>query len=420
MKTCLSELAMFGSQPAFAAPLYVGRPHTGQRERLFERISEVLDRRWLSNNGPAVTELEARLAQRLGVRHCLMMCNGTIALEVALRATGITGEVIVPSLTFVATVHAVSWLGLTPVFCDVDPETHNLDPRRVEALISPRTTGIIGVHLWGRPCAVEALAGIAERHRLSLIFDAAHALGCTWRGQQIGRFGRAEVFSLHATKFFHTVEGGAITTNDDALANRIRMMRNFGFAESGDVVEHGTNAKMNEFSAAMGLTLLEAWDSLIEHNRQQFERYQTALGGLAGVRLVEHEPGEERNYQYVVLEIDPIQAGLTRDELLAVLESENIFARRYFYPGCHRAQPYLARQSSAPPELPVTEQLVERVLCLPAGAAIGAGDAQRVSAIIRLALSQASAVRQRLAERAPVGATRARAAVSLAPGLVDV
>lgn len=229
-QTSIDQLAIFGGVPAFEESLHVGRPNIGKRERLLERINEMLDRRWLTNNSPFVRQFEQRIAEMLGVKHCVAMCNATVALEIAIRAAGLSGEVIVPSFTFIATAHALQWQEITPVFCDIDPHTHNLDPRRVEQMITPRTTGIIGVHVWGRACDVEALTDIAQCHHLKLLFDAAHAFGCSYKGRMIGNFGDVEVFSFHATKFFNTFEGGAVVTNDDDLANKIRLMKNFGFA----------------------------------------------------------------------------------------------------------------------------------------------------------------------------------------------
>ena len=209
-----SDLAVFSGIPGFSTPLYVGRPNIGDREQILARIGDLLDRRWLTNNGPLVQELEGRLTAYLGVKHCILMCNATVALEIAIRALGMKGEVLVPSFTFVATAHALQWQEITPVFCDIDPRTHSLDPASVERLITPRTTGILGVHLWGRPCAVEQLTTIARDRGLKLLFDSSHAFGCSHRGHMIGGFGDAEVFSFHATKFFNTFEGGAIICHD--------------------------------------------------------------------------------------------------------------------------------------------------------------------------------------------------------------
>jgi len=201
------DLAINGAEPAFDSPLHVGRPNIGKREDFLARVNEIFDRRWFSNNGPMVQEFEQKLAEHLQVKHCIAMCNGTIALEIAIRALGLKGEVIVPSYTFVATAHALQWQEITPVFADIDPKTHTLDPESVRRMITPRTTGIVGVHLWGRPCNVEALQAVADEHGLQLMFDAAHAFSCAHNGKMIANFGRCEVFSFHATKFFNTLKG---------------------------------------------------------------------------------------------------------------------------------------------------------------------------------------------------------------------
>ena len=233
-----------------------------------------------------------------------------LALEISIRALGLSGEVIVPSFTFIATAHALQWQEITPVFCDVDPETHNLDPAKVEALITPRTTGIIGVHVWGRPCAVESLQEIAHRHGLKLMFDAAHAFGCSHNGQMIGNFGQAEVFSFHATKFFNTFEGGAVVTNDDDLAAKMRLMKNFGFTGYDQVIYVGTNGKMSEVSAAMGLTGLEDLDEFINTNHRNYKTYQNGLQNVPGIQLISYDEAERNNFQYIIVEVDEAVAGL--------------------------------------------------------------------------------------------------------------
>src|SRR5919106_700945 len=248
-KQCIGDLAIFGGPPAFASELHVGRPNIGDRLRFLERINTILDTKSLTNNGPYVREFEERIAELLGVRNRIAMCNATIALETTIRALGLGGEVIVPSFTFIATAHALQWQKITPVFCDIDPRTHTIDPVLVEEMITPRTTGIVGVHLWGRSCDISALEDIARQRNLKLLFDAAHAFHCSYRGQMIGRFGNAEVFSFHATKFANSFEGGAVVTNDDDLARTIRRMQNFGFAGYDKVVCVGTNGKMPEVSA---------------------------------------------------------------------------------------------------------------------------------------------------------------------------
>jgi len=395
MKSDLSQLAVLGGPPLFDAPIHVGRPNIGNRERLLARINEMLDRRWLSNNGPFVQEFEAKVAAFLGVRHCIAMCNGTVALEIAIRATGLRGEVIVPSFTFIATAHALQWQEITPVFCDIDPRTHLLDPAQVQRMITPRTTGIIGVHLWGQPCDIEALTQIARRRNLTLMFDASHAFGCSYRGRMIGNFGVAEVFSFHATKFFNTFEGGAIATNDDDLAAKIRLMKNFGFHGYDNVEYIGTNGKMTEMAAAMGLTGLESLDEFIECNRRNYDWYRRELTGVPGVRMLPMSEGERCNYQYIAIEVEEA----ARDQIIQILHAENILARRYFYPGCHRMEPYRSFFPHAGLLLPETERVAGKVVVLPSGSAIGEAEIRGICGIIRLGTAHWRALREMLTSR---------------------
>jgi len=412
-KTKLRDLAILGAEPAFREKLHVGRPNLGDREGFLRRVADMLDRKWLTNDGPFVQEFEGRVAEFLGVKHCIAVCNGTLALEIAIRATGLKGEVIVPSFTFIATAHALQWQGITPVFCDIHPRSHTIDPRQGERLLTPRTTGILGVHVWGTPCDVEGLANIAERHDLSLLFDAAHAFGCSYRGRMIGTFGDAEILSFHATKFFNCLEGGAIVTNNDALAHTAKLMRNFGFAGHDHVVSLGTNAKMNEVSAAMGLSNLESVDEFIEVNYRNYRAYQRELANIPGLKLFLHNEGEHHNYQYVVVEVDRQAASLTRDHLVTVLSAENILARRYFYPGCHRQEPYRSRAPKAGARLPRTEKVSDRVLTLPTGTAVAPEDIRRIAQIIRLAVThgaELAGLMDKKDERTPAPASRRRKA----------
>lgn len=396
-KTSFTDLALLGGAPLFPEPLHVGRPNIGDREAFLTRVGDILDRRWLTNAGPYVQEFEKRVCELTGVRHCISMCNATVALEIAIRALGLTGEVIVPSFTFIATAHALQWQEITPVFCDINPATHLLDPARVEAMITPRTTGIIGVHVWGRPCEVEALTEIAARRGLKLMFDAAHAFACSHRGTMIGNFGACEVFSFHATKFLNTFEGGAVVTNDDELAAKIRLMRNFGFTGYDNVIYIGTNGKMPEISAAMGITSLESMDEFIAVNRENVRRYDEALSGMPGIRFLRYDENERANCQYVVTEIGE-DAPLARDQILAVLHAENVLARRYFYPGCHRMQPYRAWFPHAGLLLPETEKICARVLSFPSGTAVGAEEISAIGQVIRLAFEHPREVAQALSK----------------------
>lgn len=366
--------------------LHVGRPNIGDNNILLRRIQEILDRRWFTNDGVCVREFEQRICEMTGSRHCVAMCNATIALEIAIRACGLRGEVIVPAYTFIATAHALQWQEITPVFCDIDPQTHTLDAACAEQLITPRTSGIIGVHTWGQPCDVVSLHELAVRRNLILLYDAAHAFGVTHRGQSITKFGRATIFSFHATKFVNAFEGGAIVTDDDELAERTRLMRNFGFAGEDRVIYVGTNGKMCEVSAAMGLTSMEAMSDFLAVNEANYHAYREGLADLPGVQLIDYDPTEDRNYQYVVLDIDAERAGISRDELKQELTDNRILARRYFWPGCHRMEPYKSLYPNSHLWLPETERVASRVLVLPTGTAVSPADVARVCDVIRNAV----------------------------------
>ena len=376
------DLAIHGAAPAFEQQLHVGRPNIGDRNAFMQYAADIFDRRWLSNNGPLVQELEDKVARHLGVKHCVAMCNGTIALEIAIRALGLEGEVIVPSYTFVATAHALQWQGITPVFADIDPATHNLSPAAVRRMITPRTTGIIGVHLWGRAAPVAELQQIADEHGLKLMFDAAHAFSCSSGGKMIGSFGACEVLSFHATKFFNTFEGGAVVTNDDGLAATMRLMRNFGFEGLDQVSHPGTNGKMIEIAAAMGLANLPKLDEVIAANRRNYQAYAEALDGIPGLSLLRYDENERNNYQYVVLEVAE-DCPASRDRLVEALRAENIMARRYFWPGCHRMEPYRSLFPHAGLVLPATEAVANRVIVLPTGQTMDADMVQTVVQVIR-------------------------------------
>jgi dTDP-4-amino-4,6-dideoxygalactose transaminase len=372
--------------PAFPEPLHVGRPNIGSPQRFHELVDEVFARRWLSNDGPLVRELETRVAEIVGVKHCIAITNGTIALEIAIKALGLTGEVIVPSWTYVATVHALRWLGLTPVFADIDPATHCLDPESVRAQITERTSGILAVHLWGRAAPVEALENLASQYGLHLLFDAAHAFGVSSGGRMVGNFGNAEVFSFHATKFFNTLEGGAVVTNDDELAAKMRLMRNFGFAGEDNVVSEGTNGKMNEICAAMGLVNIEHLDDVISVNRRNYHRYRVGIEGIPGLTLLTIDEKEHSNYQYVVLLVDE-SSGVSRNSILAELRQNNVLARRYFWPSSHRMEPYWSLDPDAAAMLPITELIAERVIVLPTGTAVDENAIDAVVGVIRRAIA---------------------------------
>lgn len=384
MKQKIDELAVFGAEPAFSEKIHVGRPNIGDKEIFINRVKDIIDRKWLTNDGHYVKEFERKISELCGVEHCIAMCNGTLSLENTIRAAGLRGEVIVPSFTFIGTANALQWQEITPVFCDIDPRTYTIDPAAIEKMITPKTTGIIGVHLWGRICDVEALQQVADRNGLTLIFDAAHAFGCTYRDKYAGNFGRAEVFSFHATKFINTLEGGAVVTNDDELAKKIRLMKNFGFTGYDSVEYLGVNGKMNEISAAMGLTSLESLSAFIDVNRKNYLQYRTELSGLPGVSIISYDADEKSNYQYVILEINEKITRISRDRFVGALHAENVLARRYFYPGCHRMEPYKSLFPHAGLLLPETERISERVVALPTGTSMNAEKIKTICNLIKL------------------------------------
>lgn len=392
----LDMLGIFSHQPEFEEVLHIGRPNIGDRNKLYARIDDLLKRNWLTNNGPYVQEFERRSADFLNVKHCIAMCNGTVALEIAIRATGMKGEVILPSFTFIATAHSLQWQEITPVFCDIDPETHTIDPSLIERHITPRTTGIIGVHLWGKPCNIEAMENIANKHNLKLIFDASHGFGCSYKQKMIGGFGNAETLSFHATKFINSFEGGAVVTNDDDLAMKIRLMKNFGFKGLDNVIYIGTNGKMSEISAAMGLTSLDNVQEFIEINRKNYHAYQKLLKSIKGIQIRKIDENERNNYQYIVIDIDREDTGISRNLLMKILHAENVRVRRYFYPGCHSMEPYRSYYPNAGILLPVTEQIAARTLCLPTGTAIDTDTVRKICLILKFVIDNSSEIKKRL------------------------
>ena len=391
LKTHWKELAIWGGAPTFASPLHVGRPNVGDRNRVLARVSDALDRRWLSNDGPYVKELEAQLAMLCGVPHCVCVSSGTVALElaavVALADTSRT-KVIVPSLTFTATAHAFRWRGLQPQFVDIDPQSLTICPDRVAEHLDDQVAAICGVHLFGQLCDVLALERLARAAGVPLLFDASHALNNAkvFEDQRrvVGQSGLLEAFSLHATKFVGCGEGGAIATKDPTIAEELRRLRKFGYAD-GMVAGLGTNAKMSELCAAMGLSSLEQIDRFLDANRRNYEAYRETFRQIDGVRLRTCNPATQ-NCQYVVIEVDSRRATVTRDDLLAVLRAENVLARPYFSPPCHRQPPY--SHETPPIRLPHTDEAAAKLIALPTGECVTAQDIRAIGRIIQLAQSR--------------------------------
>jgi dTDP-4-amino-4,6-dideoxygalactose transaminase len=365
----INDLAINGAVPAFDEPLHVGKPNIGDKQEFYSYVEKIFESQWLTNNGPLVQELENKIADVHNVKHCISTCNGTIALELAIRALELRGEVIVPAYTFIATAHALYWHNIKPVFADIDADTHNIDVDSASRLITDKTTGILGVHLWGQCAPTESLQLLASEHNLHLLFDAAHAFGCSNQGVMVGNFGDAEVLSFHATKFFNTFEGGAVLTNNTQLAEKIKLMRNFGFKGKDNVIYSGTNGKMPEICAAMGLSNLNMVDRIVDANRCNYVSYHKELSDVPFVKLFHIDSDNKANYQYVLVEISK-DSPISRDEIMTALHAENIIARRYFWPGCHNMAPYKDTYNVTSAKLPVTDLVAGRVLVLPTGLAI--------------------------------------------------
>lgn len=395
-KSTVQDLALFGGTPTFASPLHVGRPNRPDKTVFMQHADDIWESAWLTNNGPKVQQFEAALCDMLDVKHAIPVCNATIGLQVAIRALGIdSGEVILPSFTFVASAHCLEWQGITPVFCDIDPVTHCMNPARIEQLITPRTRAILPVHVWGNICDVEAIDAIAHKHKLKVLYDAAHAFGCSHKGVMAGNFGNAEVFSFHATKVMNTFEGGCITTNDDEVARIIRLMINFGFIGKDQVTHVGTNGKMSEISAAMGLASLEAFDEFVVHNRQNYELYSQRIAGIPSLDVIPYNTAEKHNFHYLIVKVAD-NANIRRDTIVHVLEAENILARRYFYPGCHRMEPYLSCYPNAGLLLPETEKLTDRLICLPNSTATTSTDVDGICSVLAFIMDNQLEVAKRL------------------------
>lgn len=408
-KSRVADLAIAGGPPAFIEPLHVGRPNVAHPEAFLQRMRGVLESSWLTNNGPLVREFEARVAEAAQVEHCVAVCNAGLGMDLVLAALGITGDAIVPSMTFVSTPHVLQWRGMRPVFCDIDRRTLCMHPAAAEDAITPRTSAIIPTHLFGNACDVEAFEDLAARRGLALVFDAAHAFGCSHRRGRVGAAGRAEVFSFHATKFVNSFEGGAVTTNDGDLADKLRLMRNYGFRGIDRVLSVGINAKMSEVAAAMGLTSLDDAGLYVEVNRRNLLAYRASLGRIGGVSFLEMDI-DRSNCQYVVALVDG-GCALDRDALYAVLHSENVLARRYFHPGAHRMEPYRTLYPEAHRTLPNTERAAADVLCFPSGMQMSVEGVELIGSIVETCCRNADEVRKLLSR----GAAAPRTTVT-APG----
>ena len=349
-------------------------------EEYCREIRDIWDSRWLTNMGEKHQALERVLEQRLGIENVCLFSNGHLALETALEALELKGEVITTPFTFASTTHAIVRKGLTPVFCDIDPVSYTIDTSAIEPLITDRTCAILPVHVYGNLCDTEAIEAIARRHSLKVIYDAAHTFGVTKNGVSSACFGDVAMFSFHATKVYNTIEGGALCFRDPALRQRINDLKNFGIHGPEEVDFVGGNAKMNEFSAAMGICNLRHLDRWIEMREAVVRRYRERLGGVPGIRLNQAQPGVQSNFGYLPVVFDGYK--YDRDQVFAALAGENIVARKYFYPLTNSFDCYRGRPGFDPKATPVAAYIANRVLTLPLYAELGLETVDRICDII--------------------------------------
>ena len=344
-------------------------------------LKDIWDRKWLTNNGHYHKELEKALAEYLGVKYISLFTNGTLPLITALQAMRITGEVITTPYSFVATTHSIWWNGLKPVFVDVDKKTGNIDPEKIEAAITPHTTAIMPVHVYGTPCNTKRIQEIADVYGLKVIYDAAHAFGVKVNGESILNAGDMSTLSFHATKVYNTVEGGALVCHDEATKKRIDYLKNFGFAGETTVVAPGINSKMDEIRAAYGLLNLKQVDDAIARRKATAERYRAALKDVAGIRMLEDVEGVRHNYAYFPIFISK-EYGLSRDALYEKLKEHNVYGRRYFYPLISTFSAYKGLESARPENLPIAHKLADQVLCLPMFAGLDNDSIDRIIDVV--------------------------------------
>jgi dTDP-4-amino-4,6-dideoxygalactose transaminase len=344
--------------------ILVTQPFLPPLEEFNEYLQEIWKSKWLTNSGKYHQALEEALCEYLGVKYISLFSNGTLALITALQALRITGEVITTPYSFVATTHALWWNNIKPVFVDIEPDTFNINPSKIEAAITSKTTAILPVHVYGNPCDVQKIKDIADTYGLKVIYDACHTFGVTIKDIPVLNYGDFSIMSFHATKVFHTFEGGAIICHDEFTKKRIDNLKNFGFAD-GKVVAPGINAKMNEVQAAMGLLQIKYIDSAILKRKHIAELYREKLRHIDGISYLMDIPSVKHCYSYFPILINKESYGRTRDELFAELEKYNIIGRKYFYPLISQFSIYRGLESSQPGNLPVGEKITEEVLCLP-------------------------------------------------------
>ena len=343
-----------------------------------DSLKEIWGSKWITNNGQFHQKLEAALAEYLKVPYVSLFTNGTLPLLTALQALRITGEVITTPYSFVATTHALWWNGIKPVFVDIDPSTGNIDPQKIEAAITPRTTAILPVHVYGKPCDTEAIQAIADKYGLKVIYDAAHAFGVEVNGESLLNAGDMSTLSFHATKVFNTIEGGAMVMHDEKTKQRIDYLKNFGFANEIEVVGPGINSKMDEIRSAYGLLNLKQVDAAIAARRKVAVAYRKALRNVKGISFWDDMQGVRHNYSYFPIFVDAEKYGMTRDELYMKMKDQGVWGRRYFYPLISEFSTYRGLESSRPENLPNAHRMADTVICLPMHHALSENDLNRI------------------------------------------
>lgn len=364
-------------------PITVTSPLLPKLDDFIPMLQDIWNRKWLTNNGFYHKKLEKALAEYLGVKYISLFTNGTLPLITALQALHVTGEVITTPYSFVATTHSIWWNGLKPVFVDVEESTGNIDPEKIEEAITPHTTAIMPVHVYGTPCNIKRIQEIADIYGLKVIYDAAHAFGVSLNGSSILNAGDMSTLSFHATKVYNTVEGGALICPDEATKKRIDYLKNFGFANETTVVAPGINSKMDEIRAAYGLLNLQQVNDAIEKRKAIAIKYNEALKAIPGIRVLDELEGVHRNYSYYPIFIDKNVYGKSRDALYAELQEHNIFGRRYFYPLISTFSAYKGLESADPKKLPIAHKLAEQVLCLPMFADLDREGVERILEIVK-------------------------------------
>lgn len=367
---------------AFKEPIHVTRPLLPPIDKYKEKIEEIWESQWITNNGKQHQKLEKKLKEYLKVDNLSLINNGTIALQIALKALDISGEVITTPFTFAATPHSIAWNGLKPVFCDIDPETLNIDADKIENLITEKTSAILAVHVFGTPCDVDKIEKIADKHDLKVIYDGAHAFGTEIDGTAIGNYGDITMYSFHATKLFNTIEGGALACNDKELKEKIELLKNFGIKNKEEIVEVGTNGKMNEFQAAMGLEVLKEVENERKKRNKIKKVYHNELEDVDGINFIDEAENIRSSQQYLVIRIDEDQFGISRDEVYEKLKEYNVYVRKYFYPLCSNFESYQNLDSADANNLPVANKIVDQVLSLPFYGDLGTAEAEKIAKII--------------------------------------